>query len=59
MLGQSDYFLCTNWFYFFELNELPGGFVTVGAQLNPLRARRLGLVNSGALETFFIIVVSG
>ena len=52
MLDQSDYFLYINWFLFFiELNELPGGFVTVGTRLNPLRVRRVGLVDSGTLET--------
>lgn len=56
--GQSDYFLYTNWFYLFiELNELPGCFVTVGTQLNPLRVRYLCLVNYGAIETFIIIII--
>ena len=60
MLDQSDYFLYTNWFLLFiELNELPGGFVTVGTQLNPLRVRCMGLVDSGTLETSFIIIVFG
>ena len=51
MLDRSDYFLYTNWFLLFiELNELPGGFVTVGTQLNPLRVRCMGLVDSGPLS---------
>lgn len=57
-LGQSDYFLYTNWFSFFtELNELPGCFVTVGTQLNPLRLRCLRSVSRGAGETFIIIII--